>query len=118
MMRKHQIGLSLISTIIVAGMLGFIAFVGLRTVPVYNEYYTVKKMMKRVVSQEGASAAPEQLRKAFDLSAIASYNFDIHGKDIEVSKEGGKPLLYYSYERVIPLFGNVSLLFKFNVDSR
>ena len=118
MMKKRQVGLSLISTIIVAAMLGFIAFIGLRAIPVYNEYFSVKKLMKQVVSKADSSDTPQQLRSSFDLLSSAGYNYDIHGKDIEISKEGGKPLLYYSYERVIPLFGNVSLLFKFDVNSR
>ncbi len=117
-MRNKQKGLSLISTIIVVGILAFCVFIGLRAAPVYGEFYAIKKIMKQVATAHTASSSRDEIRKAVALAMMGGYAANFSPNDIEISKDNGQLLLYTEYERVIPLFGNVSLLFKFDATSR
>ena len=53
MNRKHQSGLTLISFLVVLGVVGFAAFIGMKLLPMYQEYYSVRSSMKGLESEPG-----------------------------------------------------------------
>lgn len=115
-MTKHQTGLSLISMLLVAALLGFVLVLGMRTIPVYSEYFSVKKVLNLIVdSKPGVDVTPADIRRDFDKRARADYIDTVGGKDLTVIKQGNNFDLSVQYERVVPIAGNVSLLFEFDV---
>lgn len=115
-MSKHQTGLSLISMLLVAALLGFVLVLGMRTIPVYSEYFSVKKVLNLIVdSKPGVDVTPADIRRDFDKRARADYIDTVGGKDLTVIKQGNNFDLSVQYERVVPIAGNVSLLFEFDV---
>ncbi|WP_230971582.1 DUF4845 domain-containing protein [Nitrogeniibacter aestuarii] len=117
-MTKHQTGLSLISMLLVAALLGFVLILGMRTIPVYSEYFSVKKLLNLIVDgKPGVDVTPADIRRDFDKRAKADYIDTISGKDLTIIKQGNNFDLSVQYERVVPIAGNVSLLIEFNAQA-
>jgi hypothetical protein len=114
---KRQRGLSLISTLIVGAILMAALLLAFKLVPVFNEYFAVRKGFNNVVSSVDAAAAPAEFRNAFSKQAQIDDITSVDPKSIQVEKNSGKVSLQVSYRREVPLFANVSLVFDFNVSS-
>jgi len=109
---KYQRGISLSGLLLwlVVGILG--AVLGMKVVPSVLDYYTVLKDAKAAIAQAGPEASVADVRKAFDKYAeIDSLQFK--SSELDISKEEGKIVASFAYEKVIPLFANVSLLIDF-----
>lgn len=59
----------------------------------------------------------QQIRADFDKYLEVNYVEGISGADLDISKEGGKIVVSFEYEKRIPLFANVSLLIDFKGSS-
>lgn len=114
---NRQRGLSLVSTLIVGAILVGVLVLGLKVVPVYSEYFEIKKAFTKVVTTVDPSASPFEFRSAFKKFADAGYISTIDYQTIEVNKDNGKASLHIEYNKTVKLFANVSLLFEFSVDS-
>jgi len=117
MMRKRQQGVTLIGFIFLAAIAAGLSIVLFRAIPIYNEYFTVKKILKSINTESG-DVTPVEIRKQYDLKASADYVFDIKSKDLDITKENGRIVVSATYSKTVPLFGNVSLLFDFDASNR
>jgi hypothetical protein len=105
---KHeQTGLSLTGLILALIVVGLVAVIGIRVVPTVTEYMAIKKAIS-TASQAGST--PQEIRVAFDKQAEVGYIQSVHGKDLDISKEGDVTTVSFSYQKVIPLVGPASLL--------
>ncbi len=115
-MQKQQ-GVTLIGFIFMAALVGALGIVAFRAIPIYNEFFTVRKILKSI-NTESSEATPADIRKQFDLKASADYVYDVMSRDLEISKENGRVVVSVSYSKTVPLFANVSLLFDFETSTR
>ncbi|MDJ0652763.1 MAG: DUF4845 domain-containing protein [Xanthomonadales bacterium] len=111
---KRQKGITLISLILILGLLGFAFFIGMKLFPVYQEYYSVVQAMKNVAAQPGinrqeAGQIKEMLIKRFYTSYVDS----VTKKHIKVSRNRGYTL-QIKYEVRKPLIGNIDFVAKFD----
>lgn len=115
-MDKRQRGISLIGTLIIAVfVIGSIILV-MRTVPVYNEYFSVKKALTAVVSS-GDAQSPETLRNAFQRRADVDDIDSVKPADLDISKDGNRYVVAAQWERRVPLVANIALVFSFSASS-
>lgn len=114
---QRQRGLTLIGFIFMAALVAVLGIVAFRTIPIYNEYFTVKKIIKSI-NTESSEATPADIRKQFDLKASADYVYDIKSRDLDITKENGRVVVSVTYSKTVPLFANVSLLFDFEASNR
>lgn len=114
---KQQRGLSLISTLIVGALAIAALLLAFRLVPVFTEYFAIKKAFNNVVSSADAAAPPGEYRRAFTKYMQVDNITSVDPSAIEVSKDAGGVTLRLSYRREVPLFANVSLAFDFDVAS-
>ena len=113
---RRQRGISLVGLIFGLALLAVLALVAMRTVPVYIEYYAIKRHVEDLGrGTEGVS--PRDIQSAFDKRAGVDDITAVKGSDLEVSKEGDVIVISVSYERRVSLFSNVSLSFTFDVSS-
>jgi Domain of unknown function (DUF4845) len=117
-MRRAQSGLSIISFIFTLIPLIACAFVGMRAVPVYSEYFTIRKVLQATADELGGSASRPQYGQVFDRRAQIDDINSIRGADLKVTKEGPSTLLTAEYEKRIALLGNVSLVFEFSAQGK
>lgn len=104
-----QRGISFIGLIFVAGVLAVSGVVGAQVFPTALEFMAVQKAVQRAAA--GQTVA--EIRSTFDKSAAIDDIKSISGKDLEISKEGDKVVVAFSYQREIHLTGPAYLLMKY-----
>jgi len=106
---KFQRGVALSGLIFWGIVLILVAVLGMKISPTLIEYYKIKKDTKAVVAQMGPESTVADVRKSFDRFADID-QLDFKGSDLDVSKDNGKIVIEFAYEKRIPLFANVSLV--------
>ncbi|HSC80617.1 MAG TPA: DUF4845 domain-containing protein, partial [Chitinolyticbacter sp.] len=106
---RAQKGLSFVGFVIIAIVVALVLITGFKVVPAYVEYFGVKKALKSVV-QEHANSNRAAILEAFSKQATIGYITSVQPQDIVILQAGGKTTLSASYEKVVPLVANVSLL--------
>ena len=94
-----QKGITLIGFIFVLIVMGFFAYLGMRIIPMYIEYFSVVKSIKHVASQPGIGTAGEHkirdlLSREFDIGYVDS----IQDKDVKIKQLQGAVELSVDYE--------------------
>ena len=94
-----QRGITLIGFVFVLIVLGFFAYLGMRIIPMYIEYFSVVKSIKHVASQPGIGTAGEHkirdlLSREFDIGYVES----IQDKDVKIKQMPGAVELSVDYE--------------------
>lgn len=110
---KRQQGVSFFGFVIIGVFVAAMAIVFFKVIPTYVEYFNVDKAVS-TVSKAGGSQ--QEVRAAFGKNAIISSIESVSESDLKVVQIAGKTRVTVSYEKVVPLIGNVSLLFNFDID--
>lgn len=73
-MRKHQTGLTMISWIILIGLIGFVGIFGFKLIPIYLDYFAINKALTTASKNVEQGESPQQIRIAlsgfFDVNSI------------------------------------------------
>jgi Domain of unknown function (DUF4845) len=114
---QQQRGLTLIGLLFWAVVVAFLALVGIRAVPTVIEYYTIQRVVDKIVlSNPGTVPA---VRQEFDRYVQVEYSIEsIKGVDLEVTKENDRLVISYAYDKQVPIAGPVYLLIKYEGRSR
>jgi len=106
---KYQRGVALSGLLFWSVVLVLVAVLGMKVAPTVIEYYKILKDAKASVAKVGPEATVADVRNAFDRFAEIDM-LQFSAKDLEISKDGGKVVIEFAYEKRIPLFWNVSLV--------
>ncbi|MCK6412071.1 MAG: DUF4845 domain-containing protein [Azonexus sp.] len=109
---KRQMGVSLSGLLLWLVVLLSGALLGLKVTPTVIEYYSILKDAKAAINQVGPDATVADVRKAYDKYAEVD-NLELKSSELQIGKEGNRIVVSFEYEKVIPLFGNVSLLINY-----
>ena len=109
--RAIQKGITLIGFVFILIVLGFFAYLGMRIIPMYIEYFSVVKSIKHVASQPGIGTAGEHkirdlLSREFDIGYVDS----IQDKDVKIKQMPGVIELTVDYEVRKPGAYNIDLV--------
>ena len=113
---KHQRGVALSGLIFWGIVITLVAVLGMKVVPTTIEYYKILKGVKATVAKVGPDTTVADVRKTFDNFATVD-QLDFPPEQLDVSKEKGKIVVSFDYEKRIPLFGNVSLVINYKGSS-
>ncbi|HNZ56801.1 MAG TPA: DUF4845 domain-containing protein [Methylophilaceae bacterium] len=114
---KNQAGATLLGMMFVGGMIVFVAVIAMKMFPAYQEYFSVKTII-RAMKQEVGNMTKNEIATSFDRRANVGYVTVISGKDLEIGKnEKGETTVTARYRVVTPLFGNVSVLMDFETST-
>lgn len=116
-MRNRQTGISLGGLLLGGVVLIFAALLGMKLAPSYIEYFNAKKAINNI-AQDRQDASASDMRKSFEAHADIDDITSIRPADIEIVKEGGAPVLSFSYRKEIRLFSNVSVCIDFAATTR
>jgi hypothetical protein len=111
--RHHQSGLSLIGFIFLAAIVAFVMFTSFRCVPAWTEYFSLKKVLQATANEFGVDAQGPVVRASFNRRAQID-DLPVKGTDLDIRKDNGRMSLAVEYQRKVPVFGNMSLLFDFD----
>lgn len=110
---KYQRGVALSGLIFWGVILVFVAILGMKVVPTTLEYYKILKDAKASVNKAGPDATVADVRKTFDNFANIDY-LEFKAEQLDISKDkSGKIVASFDYDKVIPLFANVSLVINY-----
>jgi hypothetical protein len=110
--RRCQRGITLFGLAFWAVLIGFAAYVLVRTLPTVNEYLTIQRTVEQVAKSSPVTVA--EARQAFDRQKDIEYSIQaISGKDLKITKENDKVVIGFAYEKEVPLYGPVFILIKY-----
>ncbi|MBL0011208.1 MAG: DUF4845 domain-containing protein [Nitrosomonas sp.] len=96
----------------------FIAISGLRIIPAYIEYSTIKKKLNSNSQRDGFIELDlNQIRLSFSKRAQIDNIKSVSGQDIKINRENGQIVLSAGYTTKIPLISNISLNIDFEATS-
>lgn len=116
-MRRKVQGITLIGFVILLAMLGFFAYLAMRLVPMYVEYFGVLKSMEQLRQEPGAAqmSLPE-IRNSLSLKFNTQYvdEASVTPQSISLKREAGAATLRIAYEKRVPFIYNIDLVGKFD----
>jgi hypothetical protein len=115
-MKSRQSGITLIGFIIVLAVLGFFAFMGMKLVPAYIEYFGVKKAMNQIATSGSNTQDLNGIRR--DLMFKMSFQYvddaSIKPADITLDRANNGAVLNVNYEKRVPFIYNIDFLLHFD----
>jgi hypothetical protein len=100
-----------------AMLIGFTAYVLVRALPTVNEYLTIQRSVETIAKSQPATVA--EARIAFDKQKDLEYSIAaVSGKDLIVTKENDKVVIAFAYDKLIPIYGPVYILIKYEGRSK
>ena len=115
-LKSRQQGMTMWSLAFVLGVIAFVIFLIFKLLPPYVEDMKVRAALDGIARQDNAGAMTRAeiasaLSKRFDIDNVDTVKPDQH---LTVERAVGKKIIRISYEVVIPMVSNISLLLDFN----
>ena len=118
-MKRTQGGMTLIGFVIVLGLVGFFAYIAMKLVPMYSEYYAVKQALKGLQQEPGiANRDPAKIQDLFFRRLYISYAENVKPANVEIERVESGWEMHVAYEVRKPLVGNLDVVGKFDVTER
>jgi hypothetical protein len=114
LVKSRQRGMSFLGLIFVAGTLAAVGVIAAQVFPTFIEYKAIDKAAHKAA--QGSSVV--EVRNLFDKQTAIDDIKSVSGKDIEVTKEGEKIVVAFSYQREIHLAGPAFLTLKYEGRSK
>ena len=114
-MKHRQRGISFIGILFVGGILAFGGILTAQILPTVMEYQTILKTANKVAA---SGTTVGEVKAQFDKAATIDNIHSITGRDLEVTKEGDKTVVSFSYTREIHLVGPAFILLKYDGKSK
>jgi len=106
---KNQRGVALSGLLFWGFVIAMVAVLGLKVAPTAIEYFKILKDAKSVIAQVPETASVTEVKAAFNKFAEVDH-LAFNADQLDITKENGKIVISFEYEKRIPLFYNVSLL--------
>ena len=98
-MRQPQLGMTFIGLLCILGLVGVIAYAGIRLVPVYLNYMKVAKALQATASEfKGENSELGGIRRALDKQWSIDDITVIDAKDVEVTKDDKKETIARQFD--------------------
>lgn len=122
---SRQSGMTLIGFIFILLIAGFFAYMAMKLVPAYIQYFSVVKAMKQVSTEGVSGKSKNEIRRDFSFKLSFQYAdsaikpSDVHfihdstGYAMQVSYDDRIPFIYnidflLHFDKTVPLQGNLS----------
>ncbi|EUJ09989.1 hypothetical protein Meth11DRAFT_0793 [Methylophilaceae bacterium 11] len=107
---RKQRGMSFWGTLVVLAALVFIGTFVMKSLPAYLEFNAIRTSIKAIAKESSGELNKKEVADAFDRQATIDNIDSINGRELRI--EGGA--IVAEYQKVIPLFGNMSILLDFH----
>ncbi len=114
-MMNKQSGMTMMSWLIVLGIVVFFILIGIKMVPTYLENYSVRQVLANMEKDRAVrTMSPGEMKKSFvkRLKINSVYEFDRNA--IKIKKEKFGTSFAVNYEVRKPVAGNVSIVMAFS----
>ncbi|HOW61128.1 MAG TPA: DUF4845 domain-containing protein [Candidatus Contendobacter sp.] len=98
---ERQRGMTLIGMLLLLILIGFVAVIAMKVVPVYVQYYSIKSTIESVRKESVSSMTTVDIQNAIQKRFDTGYVENVKAKDLKIRNvPGGKALdLVYQDER-------------------
>ena len=114
-MHKHQTGMTMISWIVLIGLIGFVGIFGFKLIPVYLDYFAVNKALITATKNLQPVESPQQIRIAlsgvFDVNSINVIS--PNDVEIKIDPDTKAIILGMSYDERTNFIANIDLIVHF-----
>ncbi|MBP6700863.1 MAG: DUF4845 domain-containing protein [Halioglobus sp.] len=113
--RMYQRGMSLPAIMLVVAMVGFFVMVGIRMVPRYLEYLSIREIVETVAREYNPDEEDlGDIRRRIDTMFNTNQINDLQPKDVEIFHKEGRTYIDAGYEVRVPVMGIVEAVMNFN----
>ena len=118
-MKRTQRGMTLVGFIIVLAVVGVFAYIAMKLVPMYSEYYAVKQALKGLQQEPGiANRDPAKIQDLFFRRLYISYAENVKPEHVKIERVDGGWTMSVDYEVRKPLMANLDVVGKFSADEK
>jgi Tfp pilus assembly major pilin PilA len=118
---RYSRGITMLGFLIMLCVAGFFAYVVMKLVPVYVEYFGVVKAMEQIKDEPGAAQKSlDQIRRDLNVKFDLQYvdENDVPPQAIQLKREATGPTLRIAYEKRVPFMYNIDLVASFDKSVR
>ncbi len=113
-MKRMQSGMTLIGFVIVLAVVGLFAYVGMKLIPMYSEYYAVKSALKGLSAEPGiADQDPAKIQDLFFRRLYISYAENVKPENVKIKRVDAGWQMDVNYEVRKPVISNLDVVGKF-----
>lgn len=114
-MNRKQGGMTMLGFLITLAVIMFFLFCGMKILPMYTEYYSVKKALAGMASEPGlANSSKENVRKLFMRRLDMSYALNVKPEALKIESTDQGYMLTVDYELRKELIANLDIVGKFH----
>jgi hypothetical protein len=115
--RRAQRGVTLFGLLFYAVLIAFAGYVVMRVTPTVTEYLAIKRAVSHIAASNPATVT--EARQAFERQKEVEFGIrSLSGSDLEVTKVNDRVVIAFDYEKVVPVWGPVSLLIRYEGRSK
>ena len=110
-MKRNQSGMTLIGFIIVLAVVGVFVYMGMKLIPMYTEYYGVKRALTGLAAEPGiADQDPTKIKKLFFRRLYVSYADNVKDEHVKLQRKDSGYEMLVNYEVRRPLIANLDVV--------
>ncbi len=113
---RNQRGVALSGLLFWSIVLVLVAVLGMKVAPTFIEYQKLVKDIKATATKAGPDSTVADIRSSFNKFAEIDM-LEFEGSDLDISKDNGRIVISFEYEKRIPLFWNVGLIIDYKGSS-
>lgn len=114
-----QRGMGMWGLMFVLLVIGFVALVTMKCLPIYLNQLKVETAINAIVDEsQYASASPFEIRRALQKRWDVDDVKHLKTKDVKIQRTDNTRTLSYDYSVQVPLFANISIVIRFKADKR
>ena len=114
-MKRMQGGMTLIGFVIVLAVAGLFAYIGMKLIPMYSEFYAVKSALKGLSAEPGiADQDPAKIQDLFFRRLYISYAENVKPEDVKIKRVDTGWQMDVNYEVRKPIISNLDVVGKFS----
>ncbi|MGY0618850.1 DUF4845 domain-containing protein [Lysobacter sp. A378] len=118
-MKRTQSGMTLVGFIIVLGVAGVFIYMGMKVIPMYSEYYSVKQALEGLENEADiASQSPAKIKDMFFRRLYISYAETVKPEHVKIVRQDSGYLITVDYEVRKPLIANLDVVGKFSTEKQ
>ena len=111
---QKQRGMTFMGLVLMVAGIVFVAIIGMKMVPAYIEFMSVKKAIANIANQpDFKEMTQKDIQTAFSKTASIDDIDSINAKELIISQTDLGPVVTAEYQVVVPLMGNVSAMMDF-----
>ncbi len=116
-MDRKQNGMTMIGFLITLAVVMLFLFCGMKIVPMYTEYYSVKKALAGLANEPGiTNASKEKIREMFFKRLYMSYALNVKKEAFKIDSTDNGYRMVVDYERREELIANLDVVGKYHAE--